>query len=135
MAEKIIINAESSALGRLASYAAKQALLGKEVIIVNCNKAVVVGDEKEIIERYKIKRRRGGSGLQGPNISAVPEKIVKRTIRGMLAYTQGRGRDALKRIRCYNEMLEEHKNKEMVKMKSKDGMSIKRLCEMLGGKR
>jgi len=110
--EKIIINAENAVLGRLASYAAKQALLGREVIIVNCDKAVVVGREKDIIERYKIRRRRGGSGLQGPYISAIPEKIIKRTIRGMLSYTQGRGRQALKRIRCYNEIPKEYEGKE-----------------------
>ena len=131
---QLIINAENAVLGRMASYAAKQALLGKEVIIVNCDRAVVAGNEKEIIGRYKIKRRRGGSGLKGPLISAVPKKIVKRTIRGMLSYKQERGRSALKRIRCYDGIPKEYEGKEMIKAKGKSGMSIKKIAGLLGGK-
>ena len=36
MTEKLIIDANNAVMGRLASYVAKQAMLGKEIVIVNC---------------------------------------------------------------------------------------------------
>lgn len=87
---KIVIDATKATLGRLASYAAKQALLGKEVIIVNCNNAVITGDRRMIINEYKIQRQRGSSTLEGPYFPNIPEKLLKRTIRGMLRYKRGK---------------------------------------------
>jgi large subunit ribosomal protein L13 len=102
-------------LGRLASFAAKQSLLGKEISIVNCNEVVVSGKPKSIIGEYKEMRDKGGSSLKGPFFPRLPERIVKRTIRGMLSHRQGRGRDALKRIKCYNETPVEFEKSKMVK--------------------
>ena len=38
----LVIDGEDGVLGRIASFAAKQALLGKEIKIVNCNKLLVI---------------------------------------------------------------------------------------------
>jgi len=115
MNKKIIIDGKNAILGRLASYVAKQSLMGKEIIIVNCNDAVVSGNSKMVIREYREVRQRGGSSLKGPFFPRIPERIVKRTIRGMLSHRQGRGRDALKRIMCYNETPEEFKKSKMIK--------------------
>ena len=100
--KEIIIDASNALLGRLASYAAKQSLLGHTVIIINCNEVVISGNRRSVIEHYQRVKKRGGSALNGPFFSRMPERIVKRTIRGMLPYKQGRGEAALDRIRCYN---------------------------------
>ena len=110
----IVIDATNATLGRLSSFAAKQALLGKQVIIVNCNKAVITGKKRTTIEDYKHKRRMGGSSLRGPNFPKNPERIVKRTVRGMLSYTQQRGLDALKRVMCYNDVPKEFENEKKI---------------------
>jgi len=112
---KIVIDGRNALLGRLASFAAKQSLLGKEISIVNCNEVVVSGKPKSIIGEYKEMRDKGGSSLKGPFFPRLPERIVKRTIRGMLSHRQGRGRDALKRIKCYNETPVEFEKSKMVK--------------------
>ena len=39
----MIINAENLILGRMTTYAAKKALQGEEVDIVNCEKAIITG--------------------------------------------------------------------------------------------
>jgi large subunit ribosomal protein L13 len=101
---KIIIDGTNTILGRLASYAAKQALLGKEVTIVNCNDIVIAGNRDNILGEYLIIRQKDGSNLRGPFLPKVPEKIMKRTIRGMLRYRKGRGEQALDRIMCYNKV-------------------------------
>ena len=114
MAEKLIIDGKNAILGRLASYSAKQALLGKEVIILNCENVVVSGRARMIIDEYNDIRKKGGASLRGPFFPKHSEKIVKRTIRGMLSYKQGRGRDALKRIICYKDAPEAYKNAKKV---------------------
>ena len=116
MTEEIIIDATNATLGRLASYSAKQALLGKRVIILNSEKAVVTGRRKFIIEDYKEKRSWVGISHKGPFFSRLPEKILKRTIRGMLPdHRTGKGREAFKRILCYKGTPEEYKDKKAIK--------------------
>ena len=44
----MIINADNLVLGRMAAIAAKQALLGEDVRIVNCEKAIITGDITQI---------------------------------------------------------------------------------------
>ncbi|MBI3334242.1 50S ribosomal protein L13 [Candidatus Pacearchaeota archaeon] len=101
----IIIDASNTVLGRLASYVAKQALLGKEVIVVNCEQAVVTGGRRMIIKEYQTLVYRGGHSLKGPfHNKSHAEQFVKRTIRGMLSYKQGRGAAAFGRIKCYTSV-------------------------------
>lgn len=115
--QKIIIDASQGSLGRIAAFAAKQSLLGKEVIIVNCNDAVITGKPRTTIANYQQKRARGGSAQKGPYFPKNPERLMKRTVRGMLSYKQGRGDAAFKRIMCYNETPEEYKDAEKTSMK------------------
>ena len=49
----MIINAENLVLGRMAAVVAKQALLGEDINIVNCEKAVITGDKVSNYEKYK----------------------------------------------------------------------------------
>jgi large subunit ribosomal protein L13 len=102
MKADIVVDAENAILGRLSSFSAKKLLLGKKIAVVNCEKAIITGNKDTTVARYKEYRVRGGSSLKGPHFPKSAERIVKRTIRGMLPnYRTGRGRDALKRIKCY----------------------------------
>ena len=113
-AKQIVINAENAILGRLASYAAKQALLGKNIIILNSEKSIILGNKKDILEKFAQKRRRHGSSQKGPIYDAVPEKMMKRTIRGMLSRDKSRGNAALNRIRAYNKIPSGYSNVEAI---------------------
>ena len=98
----IVIEGKNAVLGRMASYAAREALKGEEIAIVNCEQIIITGNKEDIQEYLESKRKRVGSTQKGPKVSRTSEKIVKRTIRGMLPnYRTGRGRDAFKRIKCY----------------------------------
>lgn len=126
--EKIVIDGENALLGRLASYSAKQALLGKTISILNSEKVIISGNRKNIIEKYLTNRRR-------PNVRfpSQPYQIVKRTIRGMLSYKQERGDKALSRIKCYNGIPKEFESSKKIKSgkENKGGVSLKELSEML----
>ena len=108
MTVQIVIDASNTILGRLASNAAKQALLGKDVIIVNCNEVILSGARASIIAEYEDIRKKGGASLKGPFFPKQPDRIVKRTIRGMLSYKHGRGEAAFARVMCYNNVPKEH---------------------------
>lgn len=99
--EDIIIDAKGLVLGRMASIAAKQALLGNKVIIVNASQTVISGRKRVIFERIRQKRAMGSNIRQGPFIPTRSDSYVKRTIRGMIPYKTPKGRDALGRVRVF----------------------------------
>ncbi len=112
----LIIDGKGARLGRLASYAAKQALKGNEIVILNCEEVIISGDKRNIEEEYREKRSRVGSSQKGPKHSKTSEKIVKRTIRGMLPeHRFGRGKQIIKKIKCYNRIPKEFENSETIK--------------------
>lgn len=121
-----IINGENAVMGRLASFAAKEALKGEEVVVVNCNKVLISGTRKRIEKDFQIRRSRVGSSQKGPKVSKTNEKIVKRAIRGMLPnFREGRGNIAFKKIKCYNKVPKEYEDTEKIEMNKKLRKSIK----------
>lgn len=117
-----VIDGENATLGRLASYAAKQALKGDSIVIINSEKVIITGNRANIQENYRQMKGRVGTIQKGPKHSTNPEKIVKRTIRGMLPeHRWGRGRDSMKRIRCYVGVPKEYEGvKKIVAGKEKN---------------
>jgi large subunit ribosomal protein L13 len=106
-----VINAEGHILGRLSSVIAKRLLRGEKIVVVNAEKAIVTGDRDMVFQRYKEKYDRG-SKEKGPYFPRHPEKIFKRTVRGMLPWKSRRGREAYRRLRVFIGVPEELKDKE-----------------------
>jgi len=121
---KIIIDATNATLGRLASYAAKQALLGKEVIIINSEKAIITGKKKDILGKYLDRRKKHGASLKGPIFPKTSERILKRAIRGMLPKNI-RGMLALKKVKCYKAGMNVEKEKIIKAGKAKKRKIVK----------
>ena len=97
-----IIDGEGAIMGRLASYAAKEALKGEEIVILNSEKVVITGNRENIKADFEASRTKIGSGQKGAKVSRSSDKILKRVIRGMLPdHRKGRGKIALRKIRCY----------------------------------
>lgn len=111
---QVVIDATNASVGRIGSYAAKQALLGKDVIVVNCNHAIVTGQPRAVINEYDIARKKGGASLNGPFFPKSPERVIKRTTRGMLNYKFGRGGAAYKKLMCYNALPKEYESAKKV---------------------
>jgi large subunit ribosomal protein L13 len=98
-----IIDGKNAVMGRLASYAVKEALKGEEIVILNCDEVIITGNRKRIKEDFEEKHHKSS------------EKIVKRVIRGMLPnHRFGRGREAFKRIKCYNKVPKEFEDKKKI---------------------
>ena len=135
----MIIDATNQILGRISTISAKAALMGENVSIVNCEKAILSGDRKKHIKEFERKRSMGIQA-KGPFYFRKPSMYVKRVIRGMLPYKQPRGRESLKRIKCYSGVPEELKGKEFTKIEGSDMsklpitrvITVGELCKIMG---
>ena len=135
----MIIDATDTILGRLATYAAKQALLGEDVTIINAEKAIVTGTKRDVIQKYRQKYARGVPS-KGPRIHRSPDRLVRRSVRGMIPHKTPRGRDAFKRVMCYKGVPKEHEGQDAVKLDATKAklpntkyVTIKTISENLGG--
>lgn len=137
----MIIDAKDSILGRMGSYAAKQALLGNKVEIINCEESVVSGRRHFTLKEY-IRRLHRKAPTKAPYFYRKPDMFVKRTIRGMLPFKRSRGREAAKNIKCYIGVPDNLKNKNATmiesanvsKLHSADYLKVKDICKAVGGK-
>jgi large subunit ribosomal protein L13 len=136
----IIIDASNMILGRLASYAAKELLLGKEVRVINCEKAVISGTREHVFGEYLHRMERGT--MKGPFLHRMPDKIVRRTIRGMLPWKKAKGKMLFRKVYCYVGVPEELKDKKPVEIESANVsklptlkfVNLDTLCKRLGAK-
>jgi large subunit ribosomal protein L13 len=141
MAE-INIDATGLIVGRLGSYAAKQAMLGHSINILNCEKAVMTGDKAQIAESYRYLIRETGQPQKGPFISRLPDRFVRRQIRGMLPHKKPRGEEAWKRILCHIGVPAEFKGKKLQTLDFAHSKhrttskitTIQDICKAIGGK-
>ncbi|MDO8538618.1 MAG: 50S ribosomal protein L13 [archaeon] len=138
----VIIDAENTILGRLASNVSERLLKGETIHIVNAEKAIITGSKVEILKRYehKINLRVKGNPHKGPKLSRRADLLVRRSIRGMLPYKASRGRSALKRLRVYIGFPKEFQKAEIeaiesIKFKgSKKFVEIGEISKLLGMK-
>jgi len=108
----VIINADRLIIGRMASIIAKRLLNGEEITIVNSEKAVLSGKRKSKVMKAK-EFLEAGYPKKGPFHYRRPDRIVRRTVRGMLPYRQPKGKQAYKRLKVFIGTPEELKNQEM----------------------
>lgn len=109
----ILIDAQDLIVGRLATFAAKQALLGNQVRIINSEKAVFSGKKANIFNVY-LRKVAMGTHSRGPFVQRSPERILKRSIRGMVGFKKPRGKEAYQRILCYTGVPNEFKDQKPI---------------------
>jgi large subunit ribosomal protein L13 len=137
----MIIDATDLIVGRLASSVAKRALLGEKIDIVNCEKAVITGNRAYVLSEYK-RRRDMGTWAKGPFFRRSADRLLRRTIRGMLPYKQEKGKTAFKRIMCWkgvpdpfaNQKIESIKAAHVSKVPNLNYVSLGEIVKHLGGK-
>jgi large subunit ribosomal protein L13 len=95
----LVVDARDCILGRVASQVAEQALEGERIAVVNAEASVITGREDQLVEKYQ-KRREIGSD-RGPAYPRRPDRIFKRSVRGMVPHKRPRGREAIENVRVY----------------------------------
>lgn len=138
----IVIDAKDSVMGRVATKAAKLALEGETIAIVNAERAIIVGNPEFLRKRYKARIDRGvkGNPHYGPKHPRNPERIMRRAIRGMLPFKESRGRNAFKRVMTYVGVPEKLRNEKTIviaearKSAGKKFIFLEDLASRLGAK-
>ena len=140
--EPIVIDATNQILGRLASYAAKTALNGNTVIVLNAEKAVISGRKSNIIEEAKrrLKTRTLANQTTAPVHQRRPDLYLRRVVRGMLPWKKAKGKAAFHRVLVYMGVPEEYSNKKTLSIPEADAstlsvpyMTLQALAEEIGG--
>jgi len=107
----IIIDAKGLILGRMASIIAKRLLQGESIIVLNAEKTAISGKRLQIVKEAKTFLE-VGHPRKGPYHPRRPDRIVRRTIRGMLPWKKPKGRQAYKRLKVYLGAPKEFDGKE-----------------------
>ena len=137
----IVINGEGLIVGRVATFAAKKALNGETIRIINCDKMYVTGNKEFLISDTHRKRIQG-TWSKGPHFFRQPDRFVRRIIRGMLPYKTSRGLEAYRRVMCYIGAPDEYKNQNPItiqtasinKVPSLKYLTVAEICKHMGAK-
>jgi large subunit ribosomal protein L13 len=96
----VVVNGEGLILGRMCSKIAKRLLNGEQIIVVNAEKVIISGKRKsKVAEAHKFLEV--GAPDRGPFHSRRPDRIVRKTVRGMVPWAQPKGKLAYKRLKVY----------------------------------
>ena len=138
----ILVNAENRVMGRLASFVAKKALEGEKVTILNAEKVIITGSRESAM--HKLQTRLGlhgkGNPEKGPHSSRMPDRVLRRVVRGMLPWRRRRGKEAYRRVHVYIGLPSEFSDKEFANLPESKGRELKKfvelgeVCRLLGAK-
>lgn len=133
-----IIDADGAILGRMCTAVAKRLLNQESIAIVNSEKAIISGKKSAIKKCYRQKRE-VGTYRKGPFFPRMPDRLVKRTVRGMIPYQTPHGRAAFKKLRCYIGIPKEFEGQKLEKVGNAEKqpveyITIKELSKSLGAK-
>ena len=107
-----VVNGEGLILGRMCSRVAKRLLNGEQVIIINAEKIVISGKRKsKVAEAHKFLEV--GAPDRGPFHSRRPDRIVSKTVRGMVPWKQPKGKNAYKRLKVFMGVPQELKDQTL----------------------
>ncbi len=131
-----VIDADKAILGRMCTHVARRLLDGEQIAIVNSEKAIITGKKSAIKKRYKQKRD-VGTYRKGPFFPRMPDRLVKRSVRGMIPYQTPHGRTAFKKLKCYIGVPKDFEGKsfeqiEDAKKQPVDYMTVDELSKFLG---
>ena len=135
----LIIDANNAIAGKIAVLAAKTALEGNTVKIINSEKAIMTGDSEFIVKRYYNKRlqKNKANPEESFKLPRRPDLFLKKIIKGMLPKHNKKGSDAEKRITCYYgnpENLTAQPFKYTGETVKNNTITIEKICLALGWK-
>jgi len=137
-----IIDGSNTIVGRAASVIAKRLIEGERIEIINAEKMVMTGRKEEILKKYNTRMSLSAKGNphKGPKYSRMPDKLVKRAVRGMLPWKKAKGKKVFKNFKAHIGVPEELEKAKTEKIESalnklqKGFLTIEELSKSLGAK-
>lgn len=95
-----VIDGTNMILGRLGSVVAKRILQNEKIEVINAEKIVITGNGDVIVKKFGkwLDMAPKGNPRKGPKFSRMPDKLVRRSIRGMVPWKQPKGKTAFKNL-------------------------------------
>merc|ERR1711924_263598 len=123
----VVIDARGHLMGRLASFVAKEALLGQKVVVVRCEELVISGSfiRNKLKLLMKRNKRMNTNPKKGPFHHRSPADMFLRVVRGMLPHKHYRGSAAFQRVKPLEGVPEPFNS--VKKMVVPDALRIQRL--------
>ncbi len=114
-------------LGRLASFLAKRLLAGEKFVVVNAQDLIITGRKLALVKDYQQRRARAThtNPRRGPFFPRFPDRILRRTVRGMLPWKTTSGRLAYRRLSAYINVPDDLSEKEFIKIPVAESKSLK----------
>jgi large subunit ribosomal protein L13 len=119
-----VVNADRLILGRMATTVAKRLLMGEKIAVVNAEKAVISGRKGNKVTEAKEFLAVGGVN-RGPYHYRRPDRIVRKTIKGMLPFQKPKGKEAYRRLKVFIGVPEDLKNVKMETVADADSKKLK----------
>ncbi len=97
------MSSENQIAGRLSSKVAKLIIVGKRVVVVNAEKALISGSRTSVVTEWtkKLELSSRVNPIYGPIHPRRPDNILRRMVRGMVPRKKPKGALAMKRLRVY----------------------------------
>ena len=138
----MIVNANESVAGRLASKVAKAMIRGENVTVINAESMVIVGNKESIIKKFTVKvdARVLANPHFGPKYDRVPSKMFRRMVRNMLPTKKQAKVRIIKQLKVFNGSARGIDEKEAiifeeVKFNHRNNyMTLKDVALLLGGR-
>merc|ERR1712138_349608 len=123
----VVIDGRGHLMGRLASFVAKEALLGQKVVVVRCEELVISGSfiRNKLKLLMKRNKRMNTNPKKGPFHHRSPADMFLRVVRGMLPHKHYRGSAAFQRVKTLEGVPEPFNS--VKKMVVPDALRIQRL--------
>ena len=128
------MDATDQILGRLASYAAKNALSGNMVVVLNAEKAVISGRKSNIVEeaKHRLESRTLANQTTAPVHQRRPDLYFRRVVRGMLPWKKAKGKAAFHRVFVFMGVPEEYSKKKAARVPGADASKLRTAYMTLG---
>jgi large subunit ribosomal protein L13 len=138
LVETLYVDGTHAVLGRIASLIAKEAMIGKKIVLLNCDKIVMTGQVENTLRDYIDQMKTIKGRHKGPFWPRHADTIVRRSIRGMIPHKKASGAEIFKRIEVYVGIPKEYANAKLhvfdkAKMKESTSrfMTVGKLAEMI----
>ncbi len=137
----ILVNAENRVVGRISSFAAKKALQGEQVTVLNAEKAIISGSKEFAMQRLKTRLDlvKKGNPEGGAKYSRMPDRVLRMAIRGMLPWKRKSGREAYKKVYVFIGLPKQFEGSKFIELPGKTKSFTKsaelgEICRLLGAK-
>mmetsp|Transcript_19774 Transcript_19774/g.14206 ORF Transcript_19774/g.14206 Transcript_19774/m.14206 type:complete len:208 (+) Transcript_19774:17-640(+) len=99
-----VIDCRGHLLGRVASVAAKQVLMGNRIVLVRCEEMNISGSfiRNKLLFMSQLRKKMNSNPSKGPYHFRAPSRLVWRTIRGMMQHKLPKCQAALERLKVFD---------------------------------